>query len=459
MRLLALGLAAALLAGCGDRSALSGASPSPTSSVAPSPRFTPVPTPSPSPAPTHLPGSAVRLNVNGVDVAPGSPVELALTGVTTLVITFPVAIDRASVEIFLPRSATLTWRDDRTVSLAIPETEGNPGFKIGQATSQDGATVIDFVSVALNRPPGVVVSTFTVAELLAGGSAPKAGAPRLALGNRSQALPSADGKKLLSFLQADPPLGPALRIFDIATRAAIQIPAPGAGIVVGGWIGNDRIVLVGDRVWVMPVDGSAARVVADLSALGAPNAVAISPSGASIAVGSRDKLAVVNVATGLMRALAGHQDECSQTGPLSRLAWSQDERRIAVVECAGSAPAQVRTRIVDVAGDRTVAIVDGGMFGIRALLTGDVAVQRESSEQGEGARWLWVVFSFDGGEKARHLARAPSLSPDGHYLLDITCCAGEGFTLRDLLAAGQPERNFGGSALWLSDGRLLVLTR
>jgi hypothetical protein len=402
----------------------------------------------------------VRLNVNGVDVAPGTSIELAPTGITTLVVTFPVAIDRASVEMYLPRSATVTWRDDRTVSLAIPETEGNPGFKIGQATSQDGATVIDFVSVALNRPPGVVVSTFTVAELLAGGRAPKAGAPRLAIGSRSQVLISADGKKLLSFLQADPPLGPALRIVDIATRAATEIVAPSArSLVIGGWIGNDRIVLVGDRVWVTPADGSAARVVADLSALGAPNAVAVSPSGASIAVGSRDKLVVVNVATGLIRALAGHQDECSQTGPLSRLAWSQDERRIAVVECAASAPAQVRTRIVDVAGDRTVAVVDGGMSGIRPLLTGDVAVQRESSEQGEGARWLWVVFSFDGGEKARYLARVPSISPDGRYLLDFTCCAGEGFTLRDLRAAGQPELSFAGSALWLNDGRLLVLTR
>jgi hypothetical protein len=273
-------------------------------------------------------------------------------------------------------------------------------------------------------------------------------------------LPSADGKKLLTFLQADPPLGPAIRIFDLATRGATVIAAPGGGsIVVGGWIGSDRIVLVGDHVWVSPADGGAARVVADLSALGAANAVAISPSGASVAIGTRNTLVAVDLASGVIRSLAGHLDECSMAGQLSRIAWSKDERRLAVVECAAAAPTQVRTRIVDIAGDRTVAIVDGGMFGIRALLTGDVAVQRESSEQGEGARWLWVVFSFDGGEKARHLARAPSLSPDGHYLLDFTCCAGEGFILRDLFAAGQPERTFGGSALWLNDGRLLVLTR
>ncbi len=458
MRRLALVLVAMLLAGCGDRSpALSAASASPSLILAPSPSATP----SPSAAPTHLPGSVVRLNVNSVDVAPGTPVELAPTGATLLVMTFPVAMDRASVEMWLPRSATITWRDDRTVALSIPETEGNTAFKIGQATSQDGMTIIDLVIVPINRPPGAVVSTFTVSEILAGGSTPKAGAPRLAIGRRSATLPSPDANKLLTFVPADPPLGPAIQIFDLATRAATAIAAPtSGGLVVGGWAGNDRIVLVGDHVWVGAADGSGTRAVADLAGVGKVLGVAVSPSGASVAVATSGRLVAVDLASGATRTLSGHRDDCTpQAAPLSRLAWSKDERRLAVVECDAAAPTQVRTRLIDVSADRSVATVDGGMYGIRALLTGDVAVQRESGEQGEGARWLWVVFSFDGVEKARHLGHAPSLSPDGHYFLDYTCCAGEGFILLDLFAPSQAERSFGGSAFWLNDGRLLVLTR
>jgi hypothetical protein len=67
------------------------------------------------------------------------------------------------------------------------------------------------------------------------------------------------------------------------------------------------------------------------------------------------------------------------------------------------------------------------------------------------------VFSFDGTERARYLAHYPALSPDGRYMIDGTCCAGQGFVLQDLRAPDQPGRTIAGSARWLADGRLLVI--
>ena len=62
-------------------------------------------------------------------------------------------------------------------------------------------------------------------------------------------------------------------------------------------------------------------------------------------------------------------------------------------------------------------------------------------------------------EKARYLGHAPALSPDGRYMVDGTCCAGEGFVLQDLRAPDQTGRTIAGSAIWLSDGRVLVFSR
>jgi hypothetical protein len=86
-------------------------------------------------------------------------------------------------------------------------------------------------------------------------------------------------------------------------------------------------------------------------------------------------------------------------------------------------------------------------------------VSRESGEQGQGARALWVVYGFDGVEKVRYLGYAPSLSPDGRYLLDATCCAGLASSIRDLRNSPDVQPiQFAGQASWLPDGRVLVLT-
>jgi len=90
------------------------------------------------------------------------------------------------------------------------------------------------------------------------------------------------------------------------------------------------------------------------------------------------------------------------------------------------------------------------------LLTGDFALPRESGEYGEGARRLFVIYSFDGAERGRYLGYAISASPNGRYLLDGSCCAGEGSALTDLAAPGQ-HIGFAGTATWLRDGRVVVI--
>jgi len=403
----------------------------------------------------------VRITVNGGELRPGATGVLADAATTIIVLAFPVAMDRASVEMWLPRGDVPSWTDDKTLSLSIAASETTAGFKVPESRSKDGATVIDIFFVPLEHGPSVVVSTFTVAELLGGARPPKADASRVPVGRGYTAIASPDGTKLLTYLYDG--AAPDPRVVDLAARTsiAVSVPSTTGPLFVAGWVGNDRIAFVGTNVWVSGADGTATRAFADLRVLGGdPNAVSVSANGSFIAVGSATELAIVDLGTAAIKTLPDHRAACGAGAVTSRIAWSKDESRVAVVECAVDGPAT--TRIIDVAAARAVAVVAGGTFGIVAAFNGangDLLISRDSGENGEGARLLWAQISFEGFEKARHLARAPGLSPDGRYLTDRSCCAGEGFELRDLLSAGGAGVGFQGSPQWLRDGRLLVLQR
>lgn len=411
--------------------------------------------------------------MNGAVVVSGAPAQLDGDAPNLVVLTFPVEMDRSSVELFVPRSLTATWTDDRTLSIVIPAGESAPSFNIHEARSKDGSTIVDFVVVNLTLPPSIVVSTYSVVELFAGPQPPRDSGVRMAVSDGARGAGSdgfsisPDGTKALLYQTVNRRARPSARIFDLASRKTTILsptPAPSGPLLIAGWVGRDRLVLVGERVWVGGSDGTTLRAVDDPRLLtGMPPATAqLSAQGNYVALGWRDRLIVVDLRTGETRRLTWSRDECATPGwPFGRLAWSPDERRLASIDCAaGAAPDTIRTRILDIGSDRVVNTVEGGANGITQLLTGDFAVSRDSGERGQGQRLLWVVFGFDGTEKARHLGYVPTLSSDGRYLLDATCCAGEGAMLTDLRTNGQPQRGVpGGVVSWLRDGRVLVVTR
>jgi hypothetical protein len=398
----------------------------------------------------------VRITVNGVELKQGATAQVDGETPASIVITFPVAMDRASVERWLPRSASISWADDRAVTLSIPASENNLAFKAPESMSADGSTVVDLFFVSLTLPPSIVVSTYSVDELLAGVRSPQEPAVRFSAVDAWRFSP--DGRKVLMYQTAERrPTGHSPRIFDLRSHSTVTllVPQEASGpLLFGDWAGNDRVVLVGEAVWVGPADGSSIRKVADLRGLGTPQTAAVSPLGSSVALAWSDRLVIVGIGSGSMRMMADHHDDCANPSG-ARLAWSSDDARLAAVECDASAPT-ARVRIVDAASGRTVRTLEGGDLGVTSLLTGDFAVARESGEQGQGSRGLFVVFSFEGIEKARYLGHAPTLSPDGRYLLDGTCCAGQGFVLTDLRTPDPSQPAIGGWAMWLTDGRVLV---
>lgn len=414
--------------------------------------------------PTRVPGAGVRITVNGQPLEPGAAGVLAMDGPSTVVLTFPFAMDRASVERWLPRTDSVSWTDDRTVAVTIPPNAFAAGFKVAETRSADGSGIVDLFVVNVAYPPSRALSAYTVGELLAGARVPKDGARRVPLGDRSQATPSPDGRKLLAF-GPDVFGGPTIvRVVDVGTRVVATIAPPaGDPPVAVLWMGNDAVVLVGHRVWVEPASGGQPRSVADLASVGTLVAASVSPGGSLLAAASADRLVVVDLATGATRSLAGQHDTCVPSAPglTPHLAWSADGQRLAVVECDASAAA-AKTRFVDVASGRTIATVDGGTAqgwaGLTAFVSGTVGVVRPSGEQGAGLRFLWVVFDFDGHERTRFLARSPQLTPDGRYLIDMGCCVGPSFGVTDLWTSKTTDRGFYGSPYLLHDGTILVLS-
>ncbi|TMF54097.1 MAG: hypothetical protein E6I19_12525, partial [Chloroflexi bacterium] len=130
-------------------------------------QFTAVPTVA---TPRRLPGSVVRVSVNGVENAADVAVRDPGPGPVTIVLTFPFAVDRASVERWgMSGQPTKTWLDDRTLQLVFAETEPSIGFKIAETLSTSGDTAIDFFVVNVPRSSHAV-NIYTVADLAAAGT-------------------------------------------------------------------------------------------------------------------------------------------------------------------------------------------------------------------------------------------------------------------------------------------------
>src|SRR5207245_4797653 len=129
-------IAALVLSACG--STLASLSPSPKVSATPSASASVSATPS-----GKLPGSVVRITVNGMPYVDGTGFALVPTGKpVNIVLTFPFAVDKASVERWLSQPAPIAWTDDRTATLTFREAEPI-GFKVAETRAAVGDAIID----------------------------------------------------------------------------------------------------------------------------------------------------------------------------------------------------------------------------------------------------------------------------------------------------------------------------
>ncbi len=441
---------------------------SPTTSTS---RFTAAPT---AASPRRLPGSVVRVSVNGVENAADVAVRDPGFGPVTVVLTFPFAVDRASVERWgMSGQPTRTWLDDRTLQLVFAETEPSIGFKIAETLSASGDASIDFFVVNVPRSSHAV-NIYTVADLAAAGTTrvPHAsGAWRVPPTDGYALAP--DGKRMLLYDALGPFVGPRPTLLELDSKKSTPLTESFVGedwFSFADWIADGRLVMVGRGVWVGDSNGDNMKRIADAQALvrGAVWLAFPDPSQKRIALwgyNSDGHIAVVDLTSGAAQLVSGPFRRCAQDGS-SSFAWSADGRLLAGVDCdSEEGPQKARVRIVDVAADRTLRTIEVGIYGINGLSDGTFMLVRDSGEVGAGARLLGLVFDFDGRERGRYLGGGWRMSPDGRYLLQTElspagCC---GFTMFDLAAgtsfefivpySGQSE---GGrfSPHWMRDGRL-----
>jgi len=462
---LALALAAVVCACAGSSSAVT--SPTPGASN-PTAHFTP----EPQTFPTRLPGSVVRLTVNGVEQPINTGLRNEGDGPITIIFTFPFAMDRPSVDQWgLPASAMKTWLDDRTLRIVFSETESLINFKMAELKSASGDAVIDFITLSVTFPAARLVSVFTVAELTASRFPRPSSSWRIRSDDGRTLSP--DGKRMLLFDSLGAPSGQVPTFVELDTKRSTvlsQPPASDGWFSFADWMADGRLVMVGRGVWVGDTNANDMKRIADAGAA-VNGTVWISlpdPTEQRIALwgyNTDGHIAIVDLATGAVQRISGPFRRCAADGAPS-FAWSGDGRILAGTDCdSEEGNTKARVRIVDVGADRTARTIEGGTFGINGLPNGNFMLVRASGETGAGSRYLGLVMGFDGQERARYLGGGWLMSPDRRYLLQLElspagCCP---YTLLDLVAGTSFEfivpsggQSDGGRGLphWLRDGRL-----
>ena len=460
------------LSACGTAARSSAVGASGTPSVAASPP-TASPTVTPIASPSHLPGTVVRMSVNGVDHPVTTEVRDAGDGPVRIVLTFPFAVDRPSVERWgLPRSASKTWVDDRTLRLVFPETETNLAFKVAQTLSASGDAIIDWFVVKVTFPATRVVSLFTIADLMTGGRVPQPSSSWRVHSDDGLAL-SPDAKRVLVYDGLGQVSGEVPTFVDLDTRkgtALAQPPARDGPFSFADWMADGRLLMVGRGVWIGDANAGTMTRVADAEAAvsGTVSVAVTDPTATRVALwghNSDGHIALVDLASGAVQKVAGPFRRCGADSWAS-FAWSADGRLLAGTDCdTEEGPAKARVRIVDVVTDRTARTIEGGTYGITGLSTGDFMLVRDSGETGEGVQSLGLVMGFDGQAHDRYRGRAWEMSPDRRYLLQTQGgpAGGPTYLLIDLVTGASVDfgvpcgnRNEGGCPRphFMRDGRL-----
>jgi hypothetical protein len=445
-----------ILGACG--STLAGASPSPTAATA---------TPSPGQS-GRLPGSVVKVTVNGKPYVDGAGFTLVPTGSpVTIVMAFPFAVDRSSVERWLSKPP-IAWIDDRTAQVTFAETEPI-GFKIAETRAATGDAVIDWFTVNVDFPATRVVNIFATGEvygIATGGSRTAADSHRISAAGALTVSP--DGARAIQYQAITPPTAVAPTMIQLFTGVGTPLAQPTAAegpFALADWLPDGRLVMVGRSVWVGNADGTAMRKIADAigAAGGLPWTAAVNVTGDRVAIWAYNPdghVAVVDLQDGTVTRVAGPFRRYAADGTVS-LAWSRDGTMLAGIDSDGeTGAAKARVRIVDLASGTTVRTIEGGAVRISSFPSGELMVVRDPGEQGAGARLLGLVMGFDGVEHRQYRGCGWSMSPDLRYILQSECGGAgfSGYTIFELIANGRPPTGFGLSGQFgrfLSSGRLV----
>lgn len=445
--------------------ACAGATESDVRMPSPSVRASPTTTVTPSPAETRIPGAPVQVAVNdGTFVAAGHGMAASGEGPTIVTLAFPFAVDRASVEQWIPDTATRRWTDDRTLRLTFLESDEHISFKVAETRAANGGVLIGPFTVDVRFPEARVVRIYTIADLSGGVRVPTPStSTRVRRGDGLTLSP--DGKTAIVFDGFGPEAGPAPTLFDMRTKALTtlsQPPASDGWFSFADWLPDGRLVMVAKGVWVGDGRGASMRRVADAQAAvgGYPWLAVPDPSGRRLALwgyNADGHVAIVDLSDGSVRRITGPFRRSGADAAV-RLAWSEDGSLIAGTDSDDEAgPAKARVRVVDVANDRTVRTLEGNVYAVSGLANGELIITRDSGERGAGGRLLGLRTGFDLIERARYLGCGWATSLDRRYLLQTECGGAgyQGYTLFDLGTGA--SHSFGlpaGVPRWLADGRV-----
>ena len=385
----------------------------------------------------------------------------------TIVMTFPFAVDRASVERWLSKSTPITWTDDRIAQLTFKETEPI-GFKVAESRAATGDAVIDWFTVNVDFPGTRVVNIFATGEaygIATGGSRTADDSFRVSAAGALTVSP--DGGPAIQYQAVGSPTGVApamIQRSNVSTPLAQPTAADGP-FALADWLPEGRLVMVGRSVWVGNGDGTAMRKVADAigAAGGLPWTAVPNAAGDRVAIWAYNAdghVAVVDLKDGTVTRVTGPFRRYAADGTVA-LAWSRDGTMLAGIDSDGeTGAAKARVRIVDVATGKTARTIEGGAVTISSFTNGELVVTRDPGEQGAGARLLGIVMGFDGVEHKRYQGCAWTMSPDARYILQSECGGAgfSGFTIFELIANGRPPTGFGLSGQfrrYLHSGRLV----
>ena len=394
----------------------------------------------------------------------------------TVVLTFPFAVDRASVERWLSKSTPITWTDDRIGQLTFRETDPI-GFKIAETRAAVGDAVIDWFTVNVAFPGTRVVNIFATGEAygIATGGSRTADDSHLVSWTGALTV-SPDGGRAVGYQAIAAPTGAAPTMIQLFTNVRTPLAQPTAAdgpFALADWLPDGRLIMVGRSVWLGNGDGSAMRSIADATAAagGPPWTAVVNAAGDRVAIWAYNPdghVAVVDLRTGTVTRVAGPFRRYAADARVS-LAWSREGTLLAGIDSdAEVGAAKARVRIVDLATGTTVRTIDGGAVSVSSFTNGELVVTRDSGEQGAGARLLGVVMGFDGVEHRRYLGCAWTMSPDARYVLQSECGGAgySGFTIFELMVptawgaivSPRPPTSFGLSGQFgrfISSGRLV----